>query len=122
MKLFKISFLCLCSFLYSLAYSDVQSHFNKIKRDPNALYSFFNSFEKYLSIISNHRPFLLADIIQRAAQQQEHYLEVMDLPDQGASISFGKLIEKTPSFAEKRQLLLANKEFQQNIVHTANES
>lgn len=80
---------------------------------------FFNSFLKFNPIIQNHRPELVADVINRAANQHEHYLELMILPDNGNSLSFGVLLQDAPSFAEKRQILLANKDFQKNIEDTA---
>lgn len=83
---------------------------------------FFNGFGKYIPIVFDYRPALLAEIVQRAAQQQEHYLEILDIPDNAQSIKFGELIKKIPSYADKRQLLLANSDFQNNITYAVNES
>ncbi|CEG58003.1 adenosine deaminase family protein [Legionella fallonii] len=83
---------------------------------------FFNGFSKYISIVFNYRPALLAEIVQRAAQQQEQYLEILDIPDNGQSIKFGDLIKGVPSYSEKRRLLLANTDFQNNITNAVNES
>jgi adenosine deaminase len=83
---------------------------------------FFNSFIKFLPIVFDNRPALLADIMQRAAQQNEHYLEVMDNPDNASSLAYGKLIKNITSYTQKRQLLLANKDFQNNINKTVTES
>ncbi len=83
---------------------------------------FFNGFGKYIPIVFDYRPALLAEIVQRAAQQQEQYLEILDIPDNGQSIKFGGLIKNVPSYAAKRQLLLANKDFQENITNAVNES
>lgn len=76
---------------------------------------FFKGFSKYIPIVFNFRPQLVADVIKRAAEQEEQYLELLDIPDNGRSLSFGDLITNSKSFAEKKQLLLANKEFQNNI-------
>ncbi|MDR3441701.1 MAG: adenosine deaminase [Legionella sp.] len=83
---------------------------------------FFNSFLKFMPIVVDHSPELVADVVRRAANQQEQYMELMILPDNANSLAFGALLKKTPSFAEKRQLLLANTEFQTNISHTAEET
>ncbi|KTD67510.1 adenosine deaminase family protein [Legionella shakespearei] len=83
---------------------------------------FFKSFSKYMPIVFNFRPQLIADVIRRAAQQQEHYLELMDIPDNAHSLSFGELIKNTQSYDEKKNILLNNKKFQNNIKHTVFES
>lgn len=83
---------------------------------------FFSGFTKYMPIILDYRPQLLVDIIKRAAQQNESYLEIMDIPDGANSSNFGDLIKNTASYDKKRQLLLANKDFQTNINHTIAES
>lgn len=83
---------------------------------------FFNGFIKYMPIVIDYRPQLLADIIQRAAQQKEQYLEIMTIPDNAHSLSYGDLIKDIPSYDKKRQILLANKDFQSNIKNTVLES
>lgn len=83
---------------------------------------FFNGFIKYMPIVIDYRPQLLADIIQRAAQQKEQYLEIMTIPDNAHSLSYGDLIKNIPSYDKKRQILLANKDFQSNIKNTVLES
>ena len=83
---------------------------------------FFSGFIKYMPIVFDYRSALLANVIQRAAAQQEQYLEVMDIPDNAQSTRFGTLIKNSPSYAEKKQLLLANKDFQNNITNTVAES
>jgi adenosine deaminase len=83
---------------------------------------FFNGFIKYMPIVFDYRPALLANVIQRAAAQQEQYLEVMDISDNAQSTRFGTLIKNTPSYGEKKKLLLANKDFQNNITNTIAES
>lgn len=83
---------------------------------------FFNGFGKYMPIIFDYRPQLIAEIIQRAAQQKEQYLELLDIPDDGNSIQFGELINNAKSYDKKKQILLNNKEFQNNINKTLFES
>jgi adenosine deaminase len=83
---------------------------------------FFNGFLKYIPIVIDYRPELLAEIIQRAAQQEEQYLEIMAMPDNAKSTGFGELIKDIPSYKKKKQLLLANKDFQNNINNTVTET
>ncbi len=83
---------------------------------------FFNSFMKYMFIVFNYRPQLIANVMERAAEQNEHYLEIMDIADNAHSISFGPLIKNASTFAERKKLLLDNKEFQKNIDKTIQES
>lgn len=83
---------------------------------------FFNAFLKFLPLVMDHRPELLVDIVQRAANQQEEYLEIMMLSDNAKSAQFADLIKDATTFAQKKQILLANKEFQDNIHFTIEET
>lgn len=83
---------------------------------------FFNSFLKFIPLVSDHGSPLVADVMQRAANQEEHYLELLILPDNGKSTAFGSLLKDNLTFAQKRELLLSNKEFQNNIKYTLTES
>jgi len=83
---------------------------------------FFNGFHKYMSLVVDYKPQLLVDIIQRAATQQEQYLEVLDMSDNASSRNFGSALSKLSSFEKKRQFLLANPEFQKNIATTVFEA
>ena len=83
---------------------------------------FFNSFQKFLNLVVDFRPELLADVMKRAADQHEHYLEIMDLPDNAASAGFGDLLKNTSYLDDKRTLLLKNTAFQDNIAKTVRES
>ncbi|MDP3269431.1 MAG: adenosine deaminase [Legionella sp.] len=204
----KSIFLVIFSLLGSTVYSDVASHFNHIKNDPNALYAFFksmpkggelhyhlaggpypetmlalaaqgnyclnetthamskistscdgvlsknifnepvlyqqiitdwslkdfipgketghdhffNGFLKYMPIVIDYRPQLIADTLKRAASQNEQYLELMDIPDDAKSASYGDLIKESQTPDQKRTLLLADKAFQNNINHTVTET
>lgn len=83
---------------------------------------FFNSFDKFNTIVEDYQPELVAAVLEVAAQQNEQYMELMLLPDNAHSLSFGDLLKNTTTFNEKRALLLANKDFQNNINHTAMEA
>lgn len=83
---------------------------------------FFNSFFKFLPIVTNHSSELITDVVKRAANQHEQYLELMVLPDNANSLSFGVLLKGATSFAEMRQILLANQDFQKNIDNTVTET
>lgn len=83
---------------------------------------FFNSFLKFLPIVNDFQPELLTDIMQRAADQNELYLEIMILPDNANSSSFASLIHGEKTLAGKKQKLLANTEFQKIIRQTTFES
>lgn len=83
---------------------------------------FFNGFVKYIPIIMDYRPELLADIMKRAAQQQEQYLEILAMPDNAKSTGFGDLIKNIPTYTKKKQLLLTNNDFKNNINFTTLES
>lgn len=83
---------------------------------------FFNGFGKYISLVMDFRPQLLADVMKRAANQNALYLEVMALPDNASSTQFGAGLNTTLSLEEERNKLLADKAFQSNIDHTVAES
>lgn len=83
---------------------------------------FFNTFGKFMPVVSNHNARLLVDILKRAANQHVLYMEIMILPDDAQSARFGKDISKVPSLAEKRRILLADKQFIANAYRTAQQS
>lgn len=83
---------------------------------------FFKSFLKFMTIVYDYRPQLIVNVLQRAANQNEHYLEILDISDNAHSTTFGPLIQKATTLDEKRELLLKNKAFQENILHTISES
>lgn len=51
---------------------------------------FFNSFFKFMPSFIEFQSELLAQVIGHAASQNEHYLEIMIMPDNGASLALGK--------------------------------
>ena len=83
---------------------------------------FFAAFFKFFPIVSDYSPNLLAEVMKRAARHHELYLEIMVLPDNARSASFGRLIENTGGMANKQKKLLANPEFRNNIQYTITES
>ncbi|WP_454786029.1 adenosine deaminase family protein [Legionella sp. WA2024007413] len=83
---------------------------------------FFNSFYKFIPIVADHQPELVAAVLQTAAQQNEQYMELMILPDNAHSSSFGDMLKDTTSFNQKRKRLLENQDFQNNINYTVVES
>lgn len=83
---------------------------------------FFASFFKFMPIVVDFGPQLLAEVIKRAADQHELYLEIMILPDNGIATTFDPLVKNVHSYAEKKRILLTNKNFQTNLSHTITES
>ncbi|WP_131795180.1 adenosine deaminase family protein [Fluoribacter gormanii] len=83
---------------------------------------FFSSFYKFNAIVADHQPELVASVLQTAAQQNEHYMELMILPDNAHSTSFGDMLKDATTLEQKRKRLLANQDFQNNINYTVVES
>jgi adenosine deaminase len=80
---------------------------------------FFNTFFKFMPVVIKNSPELLTEVIQRAARQNELYLEIMIIPDDAKSLAFGKDIGGTintiQQFNASRQKLLSIPDFQKNI-------
>jgi adenosine deaminase len=83
---------------------------------------FFASFNKFIPLVNDFRPQLLAEIMKRASNQHELYLEIMDAADNSHSTTFAQLASGPIGFAAKQKNLLANPDFQKNITATVNES
>ncbi len=83
---------------------------------------FFASFLKFMPIVIDFSPQLLAEVLQRAASQHELYLEIMIMPDNGKAATFSSLLSDSMSYAEKQRVLLADNHFQENLNHTVKES
>lgn len=75
---------------------------------------FFASFFKFMPLVADYQAQLLAEIMQHAAEQNELYLEVMILPDNGQSANFASI--------GNSMALLKNGKVQKNIQHTIAES
>lgn len=82
---------------------------------------FFSSFSKFGSVPSDYHAQLLAKIIQRAAAQHELYMEIQMFDLHHAS-DYGQLIKNVPGFAEKKQILLKNKPFQNSVKQIIDDS
>lgn len=83
---------------------------------------FFASFFKFMPLVIDYRAPLLASIMKRAAHQQELYMEVMILPDNGKAARFGKSVSPQAPLKRQQQQLLAKEAFQQNIRYTREEA
>lgn len=69
---------------------------------------FFDTFGKFSAIANLHRGEILAEIMQRAALQNESYLELMVTADANESGTLGKKLGWNPDFSVMRNNLLAN--------------
>lgn len=77
---------------------------------------FFNYFAKSYAISERNYPVLLVDILQRAADQNESYLEIMVLPALSAwdKIALPRL-ESPKDFSKLYGFLIKNREFHQAV-------
>ena len=69
---------------------------------------FFNTFRKFNAITHHHTGEILAEIVDRAAKQNELYVETMLTPDGNASGKLGKKLGWDRDFPSMRAKLLAN--------------
>ena len=92
-----------------------------IPRQESRLHHFFSIFPKEAIIQSDFNIPLLANVMQRAANQHELYLEIIafNLKDDS---SFAKLIHATSNMRDKQHILLANPQFQTSIDQSIHES
>ncbi len=67
---------------------------------------FFNTFEKFGTIETNHPGEILAEIVERAGLQNENYLELMDTFNEDAIAQLGMKIKWNPDFNAMRTVLL----------------
>lgn len=81
---------------------------------------FFAAFGKFGLITWKHRPEIMTEVIERAASQNEVYLELMLTPDGNAFGKLGKQIAYDQNFANMHRALLAMP--LQTIIHDAIES
>lgn len=94
-------------------------HFNVSTAQQTGHDHFFATFGKFSAITHNHRGEILAEISQRAANQNELYLELMDTPDGKEAATLGKQIGWQKDFATMRDKLLAA-DFGKIIVDASN--
>ncbi|KTC75479.1 adenosine deaminase [Legionella birminghamensis] len=79
---------------------------------------FFATFFKFTNLVmDNHIP-LLAEVIQRAADQQEEYIEVMMMPDYARSTLAAPAPDLSQGYEKAKTQLLANPAFMQEISNT----
>ncbi|MDP3706287.1 MAG: adenosine deaminase [Legionellaceae bacterium] len=75
---------------------------------------FFSVFGKVAPVYDEFYTSLLAEMMQRAANQHELYMEVM-MMNLSSPDSYAKLTKSTPTWVDKKHILLTNKDFQKNI-------
>ncbi len=82
---------------------------------------FFASFYKFGAVPSNYHGPLLAEIIQRAADQHELYMEIQlfDLPHDS---DYDSIIQPLTNLTDKKQALLKNPQFQNSIKQIIKDS
>jgi adenosine deaminase len=79
---------------------------------------FFATFYKFGNVVAdNHIP-LLAEVMQRASNQNEQYMEIMIMPDNGKSTTIANLPVIPADYAVMKQKLLADKAFVAEIDNT----
>lgn len=83
---------------------------------------FFASFFKFMPIVGEYRAHLLKDIVERAAKQNEQYMEIMDITDDAASTQFAPKKLKWKKLEKQRLKLLADPDFQKNIELTVTQA
>jgi adenosine deaminase len=68
---------------------------------------FFDSFDRFLGLSESHKPEWVDEVAERAAAQNEQYLELMDTPDAAfAVIAKAKTVPPGTGYAAWRQQLL----------------
>ncbi|MDP1602811.1 MAG: adenosine deaminase [Legionella sp.] len=79
---------------------------------------FFAAFYKFINLVAdNHIP-LIAEVMQRAASQNEQYMEIMIMPDKAKSTTIANLPVVPADYRALKQKLLANKAFVAEIDNT----
>ncbi len=79
---------------------------------------FFAAFSKFMPVVAENEAQMLVDVLQRADAQNEQYMEILTIPDDAKSASFGALLKDKATDAEKLALLQKNEDFQANIKLT----
>lgn len=95
---------------------------NFVPSDESGHDHFFNTFQKFMPIVNTDSTALLEDVMKRAADQNEIYLELMLQPDKGNSASFGRKFSGNEDWSSLGKKLLADSAFQKNVNHTIQES
>lgn len=79
---------------------------------------FFSTFYKFISLVADNPAPLLAEVMQRAANQHELYMEIMVMPDNARSADIASVAVTPEHFAKQKQQLLDNKTFIAEIEKT----
>lgn len=79
---------------------------------------FFAAFDKFMPIVAENEAQMLVDVVQRADAQNEQYMEILTIPDDAKSASFGALLKDKTTDAEKLAVLQKDEAFKANIQLT----
>lgn len=82
-------------------------NFHPSPLDEDVRLHFFAAFDKFDRVTNGHWGEMFAEIVHRAAAQNETYLETMLTPDQGEVLQLARGIAWTGDFAQLRARLLA---------------
>ncbi len=82
-------------------------NFHPSPLDEDVRLHFFAAFEKFDRVTNGHWGEMFAEVVHRAAAQNEIYLETMLTPDQGDVIRLAQNVPWTDDFATLRTRLLA---------------
>lgn len=80
---------------------------------------FFSTFYKFVPLVADNPASMLADVMQRAANQHEQYMEIMVMPDNARSANIATAVFTPDNLAKQRQQLLQDKAFTNEIEKTA---
>jgi adenosine deaminase len=83
---------------------------------------FFASFMKFMPIVKEYHAHMLKDVVERAANQNEQYLEIMVLTDNAVSTQLAPKKLNWNKLDKQRNKLLANPAFQQTIDMTVSQA
>ena len=82
-------------------------NFHPSPLDDDVRLHFFAAFDKFDRVTNGHWGEMFAEVVHRAAAQNEIYLETMLTPDQGEVLHLAQDVPWTDDFAELRARLLA---------------
>ena len=82
-------------------------NFHPSPADEDVRLHFFAAFDKFDRVTNGHWGEMFAEIVHRAAAQNETYLETMLTPDQGEVLGLAQSIAWTDDFAQLRARVLA---------------
>ena len=82
-------------------------NFQPSPADEDVRLHFFAAFDKFDRVTNGHWGEMFAEVVHRAAAQNEIYLETMLTPDQGEVVHLAQAVPYTDDFAALRTRLLA---------------